>query len=396
MFTIQEFKKQAYISSLYEISLNIGSSLDLDELANSAISSYISHIDCIGGMITKNNPNKFEILAIKPKVLKKQTEFLNFIKELLDSENFENYIVVPYPSNQFCYIAKLGDFGHIVLLKSVDFSSEHFLKSLEPLNQKLTNSIISCINSQKLFETERMMFQQTKLASMGEMIGNIAHQWRQPLCAVSVMASTIELNYSLGLLESENLHTSISDIVNQVEYMSKTIDVFRNFFKPSNSKSIFGLKNIFENIYIIITSEIKKHNIELIFNIPSDIKLYAYEQELMQALINIINNAKDALVESKSKHKIIKIDAFKKEGWIEIVIQDSGGGIPDEILHKIFEPYFTTKHQSRGTGIGLFMTSEIITKHSDGKIIASNQTFEQNDILCEGARFVITLKDASG
>lgn len=390
---MNDIKKQTYISSLYDISLSIGTSLDLDELLDNALSSYIRHIDCSGGMIVKTQNNDFKILVIKPKILKKQATFIEFIFHIINSGSFDSYIIVPCPDNQYCYISKLSDFGYLVLIKSSDFSNEYFLRSLEPLNQKLSNSIITCINSQKLRENEQAMFQQNKLASMGEMMANVAHQWRQPLNAISMSASGIELHQQLGLLDDEEMHKSVQIILRQVDYLSKTIETFRNFFKPNKKSSTFKLLDSFENILTIIKGEIVKFNIEIILNINEDIYLTTFEQELMHSAINIINNAKDVLIEKNISHKLIKIDAKKQDDEIIITFQDNGGGIKEEIIGKIFEPYFTTKHQSQGTGIGLFMTSEIICKHLNGTISASNKEFMHNDILCTGAEFTIKLKE---
>jgi len=241
-------------------------------------------------------------------------------------------------------------------------------------------------------QNEMMLHQQSKMASMGEMIGNIAHQWRQPLSSISTIASGINAQKEYEIFDESSLMPSMDKIVEQTQYMSKTIDDFRNFFKNDKEKILFSLDDAIEQNISLVETSLKNNNINFITNLDHKIELYGYKNELTQAFINIINNAKDQLVKSDNiDNKIIKIETMILNNMIHIKIIDNGGGVPDDIIGKVFEPYFTTKHQSQGTGIGLFMTHEIIVKHFNGTLEVTNVEFEYLNKKYTGAQFDIAL-----
>ncbi len=234
-----------------------------------------------------------------------------------------------------------------------------------------------------------ILSQRSKLAAMGEMIGNIAHQWRQPLSVISTASSGIKLHKEMDSLSDELLIDSMDNITESVQYLSTTIDDFREFFKPDKEQQKFTLKSAINKTLKLLSSRLKNNEIEIIQNIE-EIEIDSYKSELIQVLINLIHNAKDAF--EKCEHtKLLFINVFKKENKIFIEIKDNAGGIEEEIMKRVFEPYFTTKHQSQGTGIGLYMSEEIITKHMEGKIYVSNTTFTYNKINYKGALFTIEL-----
>ena len=235
-----------------------------------------------------------------------------------------------------------------------------------------------------------MLYQQSKMAAMGEMIGNIAHQWRQPLSTISTASTGILVSKELGILEDSTLEYSLSRINTSAQYLSKTIDDFRNFFNPNKVKNLFLLKDSVKTTLELISGQFESQNIQIIENIE-DIKINSYENELIQALINILNNAKDALKDKDLTQKLIFICAFQEKDMIIIKIKDNAGGIQKEIIDKIFEPYFTTKHKAQGTGIGLYMTQEIIVKHLKGMIKVENDEFLYENISYVGALFTIEL-----
>ncbi|MGA1932860.1 PAS domain-containing protein [Arcobacter sp. YIC-464] len=225
-------------------------------------------------------------------------------------------------------------------------------------------------------EKERMLYQQSKLASMGEMIGNIAHQWRQPLTVMSVISSSINMQLQLDKLNKELAQKNLDKLLKNIEYLSSIIDKFRNFFNPNNEVEEFYIDEVIKENLVIFESSYKSSNINLILNLEH-IKLVGYKFELMQVVINIINNAKDALVSKaslKDLSKFVFINSCIKDGKLELIIYDNAGGIESKISEKIYEPYFTTKHQSQGTGLGLYMSNEIIKKHFKGSL--SNRTIE--------------------
>lgn len=240
---------------------------------------------------------------------------------------------------------------------------------------------------------EQMLFHQSKMASMGEMIGNIAHQWRQPLSSISTVASGMKIEKEYGLLTDQSFDDSCNTIVKYTQYLSKTIDDFRDFLKLNKTKTIFTLDNTITNVISILGSSMKHNYIEVIYeNNFNNIKIDGYENELSQALLNIINNAKDALIENQPiERRYILINVSKNDTEINISIKDNACGINPDIIDKIFEPYFTTKHKSQGTGLGLYMTYRIISESFNGKVIARNIEFDYLNTKLFGAEFIIQL-----
>jgi len=221
-------------------------------------------------------------------------------------------------------------------------------------------------------EKEELIANQNKLASMGEMIGNIAHQWRQPLTQLSSILINIELHQDKDKLTKKKLSEKIQEANEQISYMSNTIDDFRNFFSSGKIKSKYYVTEAIELVKHLMNASLDKNNITLTIEIKDNFVLYGHSNEMTQAIVNIINNAKDALIERKTKNPLLTITAFSKHDTNLIVIEDNAGGIDIEPIEKIFEPYFSTKHASIGTGIGLYMSKTIIEKNNNGKLEVSN------------------------
>ncbi|PKN14488.1 MAG: hypothetical protein CVU67_05390 [Deltaproteobacteria bacterium HGW-Deltaproteobacteria-24] len=240
------------------------------------------------------------------------------------------------------------------------------------------------ITQQKLLES------QAKLASMGEMIGNIAHQWRQPLSVISTIASGVKVKSEFNQFDPEQIFPDMDTIIQQTQYLSKTIDDFRNFLRESKEKESINLSKVVETALSIVQSSMIDNNITVVVNLKNNGLLHAFPNQLVQAIINILNNAKDEL-EKKSDQKLIFIEAYAKDNHLFIEIKDNAFGISNEIISRIFEPYFTTKHQKQGTGIGLYMSNEIVTKHLKGEIKAQNCKFKFNNKMHKGAVITITL-----
>ncbi|MDD2697495.1 MAG: PAS domain-containing protein [Arcobacteraceae bacterium] len=234
-----------------------------------------------------------------------------------------------------------------------------------------------------------------KLASMGEMIGNIAHQWRQPLSVITTMASGIQLKKELGMLNENTLDESMDTIAEQANYLSHTIDDFRNFIRNSDEEMPLDIKTTLLKTLSLVSAVLKNHDITVIQNIEDTITIIGHENELIQAFINIINNARDAVEEniSNKDDKFIFITTKATDNGVIIEIKDNGGGIPQNIINKIFEPYFTTKHQSIGTGIGLSMTYKILTEHHNGKIEVHNEEYQYNGKNYKGACFTMMFRN---
>ncbi|MGP2656702.1 cache domain-containing protein [Malaciobacter sp. WC5094] len=215
---------------------------------------------------------------------------------------------------------------------------------------------------------EKLLIQKSKMAAMGEMIGNIAHQWRQPLSQISGLFFDIESAYDFKELDKKYLTKRVDEANDILEYMSRTIDDFRNFFNPNSIREEFNIKETITNAVKIVNSTLNYHNIQIQIQIDQELKINGYKNEYAQAIINIISNAKDILIERKIKDPLIKIYMKDKN---TLCIEDNAGGINKEIIEKIFDPYFTTKFDY-GTGIGLYMTKLIIEEKMNGVIEVEN------------------------
>ena len=265
------------------------------------------------------------------------------------------------------------------------------LLSITTLKDK-NNHTHGYIGIAKDLTQRKILESQSKLASMGEMIGNIAHQWRQPLSVISTIASGIKVKSEFDQLELPSVLDDMDNIIKQSKYLSKTIDDFRNFIKNTNNKEKQNVLSILDKTLSIVDSSIVNNNINLVTYLEEDGIIDGYENQLIQAIINIINNSKDALNENNENQKYIFIETKKEEDSLILSIKDNAGGIPENIIDKIFEPYFTTKHQSTGTGIGLSITHQIITKHHDAVINVQNSTYTYNNEKFTGANFQIIFR----
>jgi len=245
-------------------------------------------------------------------------------------------------------------------------------EELKNLNENLENKVKEEIEKNK--EKEIQLFAQTKMVAMGEMIGNIAHQWRQPLSVISTIASGVKLKYNFKQLDYEDLPKQMNEIVDKTKHLSQTIDTFKNFL---NEKKLFEeiiLQDVITSSLKIIGSSLKNNNINLQHNLIENkpITVSTVSNELIQVFINILNNAKDAIMEKKIQDPWIKIDVIKMDDEVHIIIEDNAKGIPEDIILRIFEPYFTTKHKSQGTGLGLHMSYKIIVENLKGQLYAQN------------------------
>lgn len=249
----------------------------------------------------------------------------------------------------------------------------------ENLALKVEEEILK--NKQK----DEMLYEQAKIAALGDMIGNIAHQWRQPLSAISLIASSINIEQTMGILELDKLGEKMDLIVTKSQYLSNTINTFRDFVKNEKVyKEIDVIEEIEQSIQIVKTV-LDDCNIRLYNTIDksSPLLIDMVSGELQQVVINIVNNAKDALLENQIEDGWVKIELEKGDNKLFISIEDNGGGVPNEVASRIFEPYFTTKHQSQGTGLGLHICYKIVVESMHGSLKLLNT---QN-----GAKFLIEL-----
>ncbi len=255
-------------------------------------------------------------------------------------------------------------------------------KELENLNKELDIKIKNAIEENS--KNEQMLIQQSRLAAMGEMIGNIAHQWRQPLNALGLVVQNIYYSYEMGDLDKEYLEHSMNKSKKLTSQMSKTIDDFRNFFRPNKRQETFGISEGIQSVCELVSASYNNHNIEITTNLDDSLMAIGYPNEFSQVLLNIFTNAKDALLEKKILKPKVSVRSFAKNDKIILEIEDNAGGIDEKIIKKIFDPYFTTKSKKSGTGIGLYMSKMIIENSMKGKISVHNST--------EGAVFRIEIE----
>ncbi|MEA3353450.1 MAG: PAS domain-containing sensor histidine kinase [Campylobacterota bacterium] len=241
----------------------------------------------------------------------------------------------------------------------------------------------------------KVMQSQAKLASMGEMIGNIAHQWRQPLSIISTSATGLKMQNEFGIISDEILNEACDNIDDNAQYLSRTIDDFRDFIKGNEVFEDISIVSALNKTLKMVKPSLSNNYIEVVLDIEDDIKIKANENELVQSLINIINNSKDAIKEygSSDDKKFVFISTKKDKGTLSMSIKDNGGGIPPDIIHRIFEPYFTTKHQNIGTGIGLTMVHKILEERYKASITVTNEEYEYNGSTYKGALFKIVFKE---
>ncbi len=248
-------------------------------------------------------------------------------------------------------------------------------------------------NITKEKKKDSLIMEQSRFAAMGEMIGNIAHQWRQPLSSISTMATGAKLRYKNNLISDEELDDTFVKIKEHTQHLSKTIDDFRDYLKHDKKTELFDLSEVIEKSISLTYASYKDNNINLSFeNSYEKFILNGSGSELSQVFLNILNNAKDVLLEKEIDDKLVNIKVSKENDVAIVNIYDNAGGIPNDIKEKIFDPYFTTKHKSQGTGIGLFMSKKIITQHFDGDIFVQNREFKIKNQKYYGAEFTIKIK----
>ncbi|MGB5867499.1 MAG: cache domain-containing protein [Arcobacteraceae bacterium] len=349
--------------------------------------------------IRKTGESYVQYLYTKPNstIIKPKLSYMKYHKELnwviavgiyiddiedeinLKHRNLEKIIRVQVRHNVvlFLLFLSIAIFVSILISQKIDSVLKDYqnkvkedAQTLENLNSTLQLKVQEEIEKNR--EQEQLLVEKSRFIALGEMISNIAHQWRQPLSELSSILMNIKFKHSMNMLDEKAMHTKSEEATKVLEYMSHTIDDFRNFFMPKKEKEEFYLFNIMKSVMSIISRGLENNNINVVIKMDKDIKVNTYLNEYQQVVLNIIKNAKDALMENKVKDAYIIIKAFEDLDDIVLTIEDNGGGIVTKPKNKIFEPYFTTKSQANGTGIGLYMSKIIIDKNMNGKLKVSN------------------------
>ena len=274
----------------------------------------------------------------------------------------------------------------MVKIKTAELTKKNNILQVNEI--KLEEKVEKEVN--KNIEKNKQLFEQSKMASMGEMIGNISHQWRQPLSCISVGVTGMQLQKELDLLTDETFYSICQEVNKNAQYLSNTIDDFKNYIEGNSKKDTFYLIDCIKSLLSLVSSSYKNNNVDIHIDIGDDLTVYGCINELQQCLINLFNNSIDALSILEGQ-RYIEITASKKDDKTILIFKDNAGGIAKNIINKIFEPYFTTKHKSQGTGLGLNMTYNIIEHSFKGNITVKNTQIPYKENEYKGVQFTITL-----
>jgi len=307
-----------------------------------------------------------------------RTYELTFVtKEQRTFHTIVNATTLYLPENRTRTFAFITDINKQKELEQTLIRQQH---EINALNSDLTLRIEREVKENQ--QKDRIMYQQARLATMGEMIGNIAHQWRQPLNIMALIMQDFYISGQLGTLDDEKLEKEYARANTVLQYMSSTIDDFRTFFKHNEEGEVFSINSAINSVIALVSKGLEHNKITIDVAVDEEIAVFGYRNEFVQALINIINNAREAVI-TNADEGFIHIGVETDDSNVYIQVNDNGGGINDKAIDKIFEPYFTTKHKTQGTGLGLYMTHQIIVGNMNGSIMVENRG--------EGTSFKITL-----
>jgi len=314
--------------------------------------------------IYQSENEQVKVVAFLPIKNVKKTKTAAYLVSYTDSKHISNIL------NIYKYINYIS----FITLALILFLLYKVLRSRNSLIEELK------VQKEEVIKKDKILQEQSKLAAMGEMVGSIAHQWRQPLNSLNINIENLDDDYADGLIDAKFIDDFIDKQTHTIQFMSHTIDDFRNFFRVEKVKKVFSIKEAIQSIISIQSAQFKNNNISVELQ-GEDFKLNTIESEFKQTILNLISNSKDAIVKNNISYGKIK---FLLENN-SLVISDNAGGIPEDILDRIFEPYFTTKEQGKGTGMGLYMSKMIIEQNIRGILNVVN--------LKDGAAFTITFND---
>ena len=251
------------------------------------------------------------------------------------------------------------------IIKQSDNQQKEMLKLHEELNE-YKNSLEIKVEEEikKREEKEKMLLQQSKLAAMGEMMDAVAHQWKQPINIINMQVDMLEYDYDDKLVTKEYIVNFKQNIFEHIKHMTNTLNEFRTFFRPNKSMEEFEIAAMIEKVLLLVKDEFVKNNISINLNNKQNFSLIGIENEFKHLILNLINNAKDAFNDNNIKKRIIDINILSNKNTKRIEIIDNAGGIPKDVIDDIFKANVTTKAEDKGTGIGLYMSSQIAAKHN--------------------------------
>ena len=273
---------------------------------------------------------------------------------------------VPFCNEDGVIVSLLGITRDITDRKLAEAGLAAKQRQLEALNSSLEERIAATVD--EIRRKDQMLIQQSRLASMGEMINNIAHQWRQPLNNVGLIVQNLMYGFESGQLTPQDMEEQVEAAMDTIKFMSRTIDDFRNFFRQDKEKQPFPLSDTLSRAIEFVSPGLRNKSITVDLELRDEVVAFGYRNEYSQVLLNILNNARDVLTERRIANPLIRIRAFSENGRAVVTIWDNGGGINEDVLPRIFDPYFSTKEPGKGTGIGLYMSKAIIEQNMGGKL----------------------------
>jgi ABC-type nitrate/sulfonate/bicarbonate transport system substrate-binding protein/nitrogen-specific signal transduction histidine kinase len=343
------------------------------------------------GTIGRMDRNQLEDMVKVYKVLgfmTKDVDLNTFVYEY----NHPKEVAFKLNYDEIIYIGIISVFAMITLGLMALFISlrNQWLMTQSHLKEKIA------AQKEEIDTQNRVILSQSKIAAVGEMLANIAHQWRQPLNIISLNTTKMETSILFGgEIKKDEIRQISEEINRQSQYLSDTIDDFRNYFNSDMERMApFNLKDAITKVTELTKDSFNNYFIESIITVK-ECTITHNESLFIQALLNIYNNARDAIIQSETSPKYFFVDLHCNADNAVISLKDSGGGIDKEVISRIFEPYYTTKHLSQGTGLGLYITYEIVTKHLNGTLEVHNRNYEYKGSHLKGAEFIITIPRAS-
>ena len=366
----------------YECLASIGNSLEIESMISEVLITFSRKTGAVSGSYYPHMQEKEPLVHIGKKIdfnihdyKIQRTDYEVFLvenKQVVILLLKHGYLLLIYKNKEETVhklAAILGNFQYKI---NLSISACEGVTELETLNGRLEDRVFESVK--KIRENEKLLISQSKQAVMGEMIEMIAHQWRQPITSIGMISNNILFDIVLDELDQDTLKDELDKINKQVMFLSNTIDDFRDFFKESKEKQEVRVSDIIHGTMSIIDKQLEKHSIEVeILNSVEDLSFFTFKNELIQVLLNILGNAKDAFEEKQVEQRKIKILCEKQRDNLLFCIEDNAGGIDDSIMNKIFEPYFSTKKKKNGTGLGLYMSMIIVTEHLGGEILVENK-----------------------
>ena len=340
----------------------INSNQNFFDLLNTAIEA-IAIFDENNTLVRLNSSGKvmFNHYFDENSVSKKISDFIP--QDLIDKVNnkLKDNVFEPFETN---------------LLRSDKTIFPALISGKTILIENKTHTIMTVVDLTQIKLQNEFIQQQAKLAQMGELLSMIAHQWRQPLTAISAASENLKLKTILNQVDNQLIQTTTEDINKYTTYLSNTINDFKNFYKTNKSLETTNLNEMAKKSLHIIEDSISYKNIKISKNFNSTSAIKTYVSEVTQVILTLLQNAEDILLEKNIKNPYIKVNTFEDEKYLYLEIIDNGGGIPSDILDKIFNPYFSTKHEKNGTGLGLYFAKNIIEKNCNALLSARNNQNE--------------------